>query len=55
MDYTFLCKVYGVLKKEMWQSMNDALSGYAQPDIQRGDGIDMQKRQADREEDRREG
>ena len=29
MDYTFLCKAYGVLKKETWQSMNEALSGYA--------------------------
>lgn len=29
MDYTFLCKAYGVLKQETWQSMNRALSGYA--------------------------
>jgi len=29
MDFTFLCKAYGVLKKETWQSMNEALSRYA--------------------------
>jgi IS5 family transposase len=29
MDYTFLCKAYGVLKLETWQSINESLSGYA--------------------------
>jgi IS5 family transposase len=29
MDYSFLCKAYGVLRKETWKAMNDALSVYA--------------------------
>ena len=29
MDYSFLCKAYGVMKKETWQEMNEALSRYA--------------------------
>jgi IS5 family transposase len=29
MDYTFLCRAYGVLSKETWKKMNEALSVYA--------------------------
>jgi len=29
MDYSFLCKAYGVLSKETWEAMNKALSVYA--------------------------
>jgi IS5 family transposase len=29
MDYSFLCKAYGVLTEETWKAMNDALSVYA--------------------------
>jgi len=29
MDFTFLCKAYGVLKQQTWEVMNEALSAYA--------------------------
>lgn len=29
MDYSFLCKAYGVLTEETWKAMNEALSAYA--------------------------
>lgn len=28
MDFTFLCKAYGVLKEQMWQAMNEVLNVY---------------------------
>ncbi len=29
MDYSFLCRAYGVLREETWKAMNDAMSIYA--------------------------